>query len=267
MTRRLVLWLLTFAVPAAAQQDTLANPVVMLIILGVLAIAPFAAVMLTSFVKVAVVLSIVRNAIGTQQTPPNQVITGLAIIVSIFIMTPVAQHMYDRAQPIPATGRTMDLENLRALYDAAGRAKEPLREFLNRHAHARDKALFLDLAARLDRTAAGRAEAAAQPPAQQQPAPPQAEPPPEGAGPARRADEFRVLIPAFVTSELKEAFQTGFVIYLPFLVVDLVIANILVAMGMSMLQPAYVSLPFKLLLFVLVDGWYLIVQGLVLSYA
>jgi flagellar biosynthesis protein FliP len=127
--------------------------------------------------------------------------------------------------------------------------------------------LFLDLAARLDRTAAGRAEAAAQPPAQQQPAPPQAEPPPEGAGPARRADEFRVLIPAFVTSELKEAFQTGFVIYLPFLVVDLVIANILVAMGMSMLQPAYVSLPFKLLLFVLVDGWYLIVQGLVLSYA
>jgi type III secretion protein R len=245
----------------------LATPVVMMLIIGAISLAPFLSIMLTSFVKVSVVLSLIRNALGTQQVPSGLVTNGLALILTIFIMAPVAQRVY-AASGIRDNGRQVFAsDNLTALYRAADKGKKPLREFLLRHAHAQDRALFLSLAQRLERSGQ-QGQAAA--PAQNPPQPP-AQPPPatQDAGEERiRPDEeFRIVLPAFVTSELKSAFQVGFLILLPFLIVDLVIANILVATGLQMVQPAIVSLPVKILLFVVADGWYLIVRGLVLSYA
>ena len=232
--------LLVAAQPAAAQApspDSLTNPVVMVIVLGAMALAPFMVIMLTSFVKIAVVLSILRNALGTQQVPPSQVITGLAFVLTLFVMSPVAERMYNAAGGVPETREIFSQASVRNIYEASKLGREPLREFLLKHAHDKDRILFLELAARLD----------------------------AGAAPGR--EDFRVLIPAFVTSELKEAFQIGFLLFIPFIVVDMVVANVLLAMGMQMLSPVVISLPFKLLLFVIVDGWYLVVRGLVLSYA
>jgi type III secretion protein R len=272
---------------AAGGGALLPNPIVMVIVLGALSLAPFVLIMLTSFVKISVVLSILRNALGTQQVPPNQVITGLAFVLSIFIMVPVARQMYEVAGNVSNTRDIFSEASVKSIYDAAGRGKEPLRRFLSRHAHPNDRVLFMELAARLEAAAQERerlareAQAAPAPPAQPaaqgeaQP-PPAAEPPapPPAAAPAKPSappvrldkDDFQVLIPAFVTSELKEAFQIGFLIFVPFIIIDMVVANVLLAMGMSMLSPSVISLPFKLLLFVLVDGWFLIVRGLVLSY-
>ncbi len=283
--RRLVpLLSLLLAVPqiAGAQQGStdLSNPVVMVIVLAALALAPFVAIMLTSFVKIAVVLSILRSALGTQQVPPNQIITGLAFVLTIFVMSPVVRDMYNAAGNVPETRDIFSQASVRAIFDAADRGKEPLRRFLARHAHERDRILFMELSARLNQNEAQAsapfAEPAAATPgeeAQQEAAPDQAEqqPPPPAPAPQPQAapiasDSFQVLIPAFVTSELKEAFQIGFLLFVPFIIIDMVVANILLAMGMSMLSPVVISLPFKLLLFVLVDGWYLVVRGLVLSY-
>ena len=287
--------------PMAAQAQTgsqVANPIVMVIVLGVLALAPFIVIMLTSFVKISVVLSIVRNALGTQQVPPNQIITGLAFVLTIFIMVPVGRQMYQDAGNISNTRDIFSEASVKTLFDASQKAKEPLRRFLATHSHVKDRELFMDLAVRL--------EANAQPRSKGQAAPKQTEPGPQGptvgvpaptdssnpstpgaaqnpaslgqpslasaqvasSPPLERPDknDFQVLIPAFVTSQLKEAFEVGFLIFVPFIVVDMVIANILLAMGMQMLSPTVISLPFKLLLFVLVDGWFLIVRGLVLSY-
>jgi len=228
--------------------NNLSNPVVLVIVLGAMSLAPFALIMLTSFVKVSVTLSILRNALGTQQVPANQVITGLSFILTLFIMSPVATRMYEAAGPIPGTAGIFSEASVKGLFDAADRGKEPLRKFLARHSHVKDRALFMELSARLEQ---------------------QSRPPGENVAPAVTQidkEDFRVLIPSFVTSELKNGFLIGFLIFLPFLVVDMVVANILLAMGMSMLSPSVVSLPFKLLLFVMVDGWYMIVRGLVLSY-
>jgi type III secretion protein R len=221
--------------------QSLPNPVVMIIVLGALSLAPFVLIMLTSFVKISVVLSILRNAIGAQQVPPNQVITGLAFVLSMFVMVPVARQMYNTAGPIAETHDIFSEASVKSLFEAAQHGKEPLRHFLSRHSHARDRELFMELSARVST-------------AEEPKSPPDKE-------------DFRVLIPSFVTSELKEAFQIGFLVYLPFIIIDMVIANVLLAMGMSMLSPSVVSLPFKLLLFVLADGWFLVVRGLVLSYA
>jgi type III secretion protein R len=271
---------------AAGGGALLPNPIVMVIVLGALSLAPFVLIMLTSFVKISVVLSILRNALGTQQVPPNQVITGLAFVLSIFIMVPVARQMYEVAGNVNNTRDIFSEASVKSIYDAAGRGKEPLRRFLSRHAHPNDRVLFMELAARLEAAAQERersareaqaapapapapapAEGEAQPPAAAQPAPPPAAPAKPSPPPVRLdKDDFQVLIPAFVTSELKEAFQIGFLIFVPFIIIDMVVANILLAMGMSMLSPSVISLPFKLLLFVLVDGWFLIVRGLVLSY-
>lgn len=281
-----------------AQTGTqVANPVVMVIVLGVLALAPFLVVMLTSFVKISVVLSILRNALGTQQVPPNQIITGLAFVLTLFIMVPVARQMYEDAGKISETRDIFSEASVKSLFDASKKAKEPLRKFLSQHSHVKDRELFMDLAVRLEAAASPKrqqgeeknsapavavpqpnpvssAPSAAQPTqasAAQIPAAPSSTPavPPAPQVPsANRPDkeDFQVLIPAFVTSQLKEAFEVGFLLFVPFIVVDMVIANILLAMGMSMLSPTVISLPFKLLLFVLVDGWFLIVRGLVLSY-
>lgn len=232
------------AVPLAMAQGTAAgvgNPVVMVMVLGALALAPFVLIMLTSFVKIAVVLSILRNAIGTQQVPPNQVITGLAFVLTIFVMTPVASEMYNAAGSIGGSAAIFSEGSVRSIVNAAANGKEPLREWLERHCHDRDRVLFMELGSRLDRQSNPDAEALGR-------------------------SEFRVLIPSFVTSELKEAFQIGFLVFVPFLIIDMVVANVLLAMGMSMLSPVVISLPFKLLLFVMMDGWYLIARGLVESY-
>jgi len=231
-----------FAQATGVGSGQLSNPVVLVIVLGALTLAPFVLMMLTSFIKMSVVLSILRNAIGTQQVPPNPVITGLAFILTIFVMTPVAQQMYNAAGTIPNTRDMFSEASVKSLFDASERGKEPLRKFLSRHCHAQDRTLFMEMASRLEQQHEG------QPPA------------------AVDRDAFQVLVPSFATSQLKEAFQIGFLIYVPFIVIDMVIANILLAMGMYMLSPVVISLPFKLLLFVLVDGWYLVVRGLVLSY-
>ncbi len=239
----LILFLL-FRLPAGAQPVSggeLSNPVVLVIVLGALALAPFVLMMLTSFVKISVVLSILRNAFGTQQVPPNPVITGLAFVLTIFVMVPVARQMYSAAG-IQNTREIFSEASVKSLFDASQKAKEPLRKFLSRHSHPQDRLLFMELATQLGR--GGNSQASA---------------------PVDKED-FEVLIPSFATSQLKEAFQIGFIVFVPFIIIDMVVANILLAMGMQMLSPIVISLPFKLLLFVLVDGWYLVVRGLVLSY-
>ena len=221
--------------------DGMANPVVLIIVLGALALAPFALIMLTSFVKISVVLSILRNALGTQQVPPNQVITGISLILTIFIMTPVVEKMYEQAGQMGDTDAIFSELSVRTVFEAARRGREPLRQFLERHAHERDRKMFYGLAQRMAVK--------------------------NGNNPADiGVSDFRIVVPAFVTSQLTEAFQIGFLLFIPFLIIDMVVSNILQAMGMFMLSPAMISLPFKLLLFVLVDGWVLLIQNLVLSY-
>jgi type III secretion protein R len=237
--------LLLAALPAHAQARSLTelpNPVVMVIVLATLSLAPFALMMLTSFIKISVVLSILRNAIGTQQVPPSTVITGLAFILSIFIMAPVGRQMYESAGIISNTKDIFSEASVKTLFSAVQTGKEPLRKFLARHSHAQDRVLFMELSARLQKSSGT-------------------------ANPQVDKDDFQVLIPSFAISQLKEAFQVGFLVFVPFLIIDMVVANVLLSMGMSMLSPVVISLPFKLLLFVLVDGWYLVVRGLVLSYA
>ena len=219
------------------------RPIVMVGLLAALSLMPFLLVMMTSFVKIAVVLSILRNAIGSPQVPPTMVVTGLAFVLSLFVMAPVGADIYRAVQPAIDQGQGSSLTSAQAadaIVSAAGRAREPVRTFLARHAHAREKALFLDLARRTrppaDRAAVGETD-------------------------------LLVLTPAFVTSELKEAFSIGFLLFIPFLILDILVANVLLSLGMHMLSPTTISLPFKLLLFVLVDGWALLTRGLVLGYA
>jgi type III secretion protein R len=242
--RLLLAALLGAAIPVRAQTSgaaNLPNPVVMVIVLAALGLAPFALMMLTSFIKISVVLSILRNAIGTQQVPPSTVITGLAFILSIFIMSPVGRQMYEAAGAIPNTRDVFSEASVKTLFAAAQSGKEPLRKFLARHSHPQDRVLFMELSARLEKSNGA-------------------------ANPQIGKDDFQVLIPSFAISQLKEAFQVGFLVFVPFLIIDMVVANVLLSMGMSMLSPVVISLPFKLLLFVLVNGWYLVVRGLVLSY-
>ena len=206
-----------------------------LVVVIALAIAPFFAVMVTSFTKIVVTLSLLRNALGLQQVPPNIVLNGLALILSLYVMYPVGQRMQDAivANPSPAASSE---SKLMAAMDAG---KEPLRDFLLKHSDPRERNFFLKTAQRV-----GNPEHAAE----------------------MTDRDFVVVIPSFVVKELSLAFQIGFLIFLPFLVIDLVISNILLAMGMMMLSPTTISLPFKLLLFVLVDGWVKLSHGLVLSY-
>ncbi len=228
--------------PAVITGDSFANrPLVLMIALAALGFAPFVLLMVTSFVKISVVLSIVRSALGTQQIPPTQVITGLAIILTVYIMAPVGQEMYKAADAgdITQQGGLMDAKTVDVLIKAASRAKEPLRDFLLKKVTTKDRTLFFSLALKLRK--------------------------PEDRGGITERD-FLIITPAFIVSELKEAFQIGFLLFVPFLVIDMVVANILLALGMQMLSPTTISMPFKLLLFVLVDGWYMIAKGLVVGY-
>lgn len=217
------------------------KPLVLMLALTAMSLAPFVLLMVTSFVKISVVLSIVRSALGTQQIPPTQVITGLATILTVYIMAPVGQEMFRAADAGGVTqGQDfMSAQTVETLVGAANRAKEPMRAFLLKKVTLKDRTLFYSLALKLrkpeDRASVGE-------------------------------KDFLVLVPSFVVSELKEAFQIGFLLFLPFLVIDMVVANILLALGMQMLSPTTISMPFKLLLFVMVDGWYLIAKGLVVGY-
>ncbi|MFC4727763.1 EscR/YscR/HrcR family type III secretion system export apparatus protein [Coralloluteibacterium thermophilus] len=231
------------------------SPALILVTVVSLALAPFVAVMVTSFTKIVVVLSLLRNALGLQQVPPNVVINGLAIVLSIYVMYPVVLDTHDAVTarlaeqeagaPLQTTqgevpqgegDRSMSVARLMDLVHAG---REPLRGFLIRHSSDAERAFFLRSAQRLL--------------------------PAERAADVT-ADDFIVIVPAFTVSELTAAFQIGFLIFLPFLIIDLVVSNILLALGMMMLSPTTVSLPFKLLLFVLIDGWAKLVHGLVLTY-
>ncbi|MCZ8075524.1 MAG: EscR/YscR/HrcR family type III secretion system export apparatus protein [Burkholderiales bacterium PBB2] len=209
------------------------SPASALLTVVLLSLAPFVAVMVTSFTKLVVVFGLLRNALALQQTPPNIVLNGLALVLSVYVMYPVGVQMQQRIGDKPLGS------NAQAMLAAADQAKEPLREFLIRHTRPLERAFFLKTAQRSL--------------------------PPEAAEALSERD-FIVVVPAFTVSELSVAFEIGFLIFLPFLVVDLVVANILMAMGMQMLSPTTVSLPFKLLLFVLIDGWVKLVHGLILTY-
>jgi len=199
-------------------------------------LVPFLVAVLTSFVKIVVVLAILKNALGGRDVPPAIVVTGLAVVLSLVVMAPVGAEVWRAAEPIVEKGEA-DPRAAVALVEAA---RAPVRAFLARHAHARDRALFLDLARRLR---------------------------PEADRPAVRDDDLAVLAPAFVTSQLAEAFTIGFLLFLPFLVIDLFVAIALRSLGLEALPPVAVALPMKLVLFVAVDGWALVARGLVAAYA
>lgn len=210
------------------------NQLQMMGLLAVMSIVPFAIMMLTSFSKIVVVLSIVRSALGTQQAPPTMVLTGLAAVLSATVMTPTFEKMY-------AEGREGWVEGAdsSALMSQAATVLQPLKDFLVKHGSDEERARFVDMARELR--------------------------PAEESNAVNEGD-LSVIVPAFVITELKEAFIIGFLIFLPFLVLDMLIANVLLALGMQTLSPSQVSLPFKILLFVAVDGWALLSRGLVLGY-
>jgi type III secretion protein R len=210
------------------------SPLSMMGMLALMSLLPFVVLMLTSFSKIAVVLSLARSAMGTQQAPPTVVLTGLAAVLTGHIMAPVMERMYDVGRAV-----YQDVGSGAQILSAASTVTEPLRAFLVKHGSAEERARFVELARELR--------------------------PPEEAGQVHE-DNLFVVIPAFVLTELKEAFQIGFLVFLPFLVLDMVVANVLLALGMQSLSPSQVSLPFKILLFVAVDGWSLLARGLILGY-
>ncbi len=208
--------------------DEVVNVVKIVVLMTILTLAPAILIMMTSFTRIVVVLAFLRQALGTQQMPPNQLIVGLSLFLSFMIMSPALNEINSKALQ-PYIKGTISQE------DAADNAMRPLRKFMFAQTRDSDLALFLKM---------GRVEQ-----------------------PKTRADvPSLVLIPAFVISELKTAFEIGFIIYLPFLIIDMVVASVLMAMGMMMVPPIVVSLPFKLMVFVLVDGWQLIVGSLVKSF-
>ncbi len=199
------------------------------LLLTVLSLAPSILVMVTSFTRIAIVLSLLRQAIGSNQLPPNQIIVGLSLFLTFFIMAPVWQNVHQEAvKPY--------LANEIGAQDAFEKALVPVRKFMARQTREKDLALMINVA-KLER--------------------------PKNI----EAVPFHVLVPSFIISELKTAFQIGFMLYVPFLIIDMVVASVLLSMGMMMLPPVMVSLPFKLMIFVLTDGWYLIVGSLVKSFA
>ena len=201
---------------------------------ALIGIVPLAAVVVTSFLKITVVLGLLRNAIGVQQVPSNMVINGIALIISAYVMAPVAMESMDAMRTKPATTSAPQ-----RFADALDSAQEPFRRFLLKHAHERERQFFLRSAASVW--------------------------PPERAA-ALKDTDFIVVAPAFTLSELSEAFRVGFLLYMAFIVIDLIIANVLLALGLSQLSPTNVSIPFKLLMFVVMDGWSVLVHGLVLGY-
>jgi len=231
--------LMLLAGPAAAQElsldlgqgadgETTQRLIQIIVLVTILSLAPSILVMVTSFTRIVVVLSFLRNALGIQQTPPNSVLISLALFLTAYIMMPTMQAVYDQAlQPLINDRMTTTT----AVQEAAG----PIRSFMLDHVREQDLQLFLDMA---------NVEEVDNP----------------------EDTPLRSLVPAFMISELRRAFEIGFLLYLPFLIIDMVVASVLMSMGMLMLPPVIISLPFKLIFFVLVDGWYLVAGSLVRSY-
>lgn len=208
--------------------ENVSTSIKLLLLLTVLSIAPSILILMTSFTRILIVLSFVRTSLGTQQMPPNQVILALALFLTFFIMTPVFTEVNEEAlTPLFNDEITLD--------EAYERASLPLKEFMSKHTRQKDLALFLGYAG------IERPETVEDIP-------------------------LTALVPAFAISEMKTAFQIGFMVFIPFLVIDMIVASILMSMGMMMLPPVMISLPFKILLFVLVDGWYLVVKSLLMSF-
>lgn len=200
----------------------------LIIFLTILTLAPSILIMMTSFTRILIVLGFVRNALGTQQMPPNQILIGLALFLTFFVMAPVTDKIYTQAYQPYINGRITSQEALK-------RAEEPLKEFMLKNTRKKDLDLFVKLS---------------------------------NVNPNTNVKDLplRVVVPAFIISELKSAFEMGFLIYVPFLIIDMVVASILMSMGMLMIPPVMISLPFKILLFILVDGWNLVVESLVKSF-
>ncbi|WP_423410038.1 flagellar type III secretion system pore protein FliP [Heyndrickxia sp. MSNUG] len=208
--------------------ENVSTSVKLMLLLTVLSLAPSILILMTSFTRIIIVLSFVRTALATQQMPPNQVLVGLALFLSFFIMAPTFQEVNKQALT-PLFNEEINLEQA---YD---KASIPFKEFMSAHTRQKDLALFLEYS--------------------------KAEPP-------KSVEDIPLtsLVPAFAISEIKTAFQIGFMIFIPFLVIDMVVASVLMSMGMMMLPPVMISLPFKILLFVMVDGWYLVVKSLLQSF-
>lgn len=209
---------------SSSDPTSVSTAVKLILLLTVFSLAPGILILMTSFTRIVIVLSFVRTSLATQQMPPNQVLIGIALFLTFFIMAPTFQEVYDEAlEPLFAEEITLD--------EAYENASAPMKDFMAKHTRQKDLALFMDYSG-------------AEPPESVQDIP------------------MTTLIPAFAISELKTAFQMGFMIFVPFLVIDMAVASILMSMGMMMLPPVMISLPFKILLFVLVDGWYLITHSL-----
>jgi len=217
------------ATPAAGGGQNYSVPVQTLLFFTVLTFIPAIVLMMTGFTRIIIVMSLLRHALGTQTTPPNQVLIGLSLFLTMFVMSPVIDKIHTDAY-LPFTQQKIGME------EALSRGEKPLKAFMLKQVRDPDLALFVKLARY------------------------------EGA---KTAEELplRIIVPAFVTSELKTAFQIGFMIFIPFLIIDMVVASVLMSMGMMMVSPVLVSLPFKLMLFVLADGWNLLVSSLVASFA
>ncbi len=208
--------------------QTYSTSIQILLMMTMLSMIPAGVITMTSFTRIMVVLAILRQALGTGQTPSNQILLGLALFISIFIMTPVLEKAYQQAV-VPYINSELDFMS------ALDKAKEPFGEFMLNQTREAELQMFTDIAG-----LPGYTDASEIP--------------------------FRVLLPSFITSELKTAFQIGFMIFIPFLVIDLVVASVLMSMGMMMLSPMLISLPFKIMLFVLIDGWSLILGTLTASF-
>lgn len=214
---------------------TTARLVQLTLLMTVITLAPSILIMVTCFTRVVVVLSFLRTAIGVQQTPPNIVIVSLALFLTFFVMQPTLERAWDEGvKPLMNNEISEELSFTRSI--------EPFSDFMVKHVRQKDLALFMDMAK-------------IEPPK-----------PVEGQKEAKADVPLRALIPAFMISELRRAFEIGFLVFLPFLIIDMVIASLLMSMGMMMLPPSVISLPFKIIFFVLVDGWYMIAGSLVQSY-
>jgi len=225
------------AAPASIAEEPFMRPITLVVVLALAALLPFAFMTLTAFVKISTVLQIVRGAIGAQNIPSSTVIMALAGALTLLAMAPVGSRIEQRTRPLFEPGAQKDTSTW--VIELTQATREPMRDFLRANASAREKSRFYEIAR------------AARPLAER-----------DGVG----RDDFVILVPAFVVSELIAAFALGFALYLPFLVIDLVVSNVLLSLGMQMMNPTQVSLPFKLLLFVAIDGWGQLAQALVTGY-
>jgi type III secretion protein R len=209
-------------------------------VLSLLSLLPFIIMILTSFMKIVIVLSLLRNALGVQQAPPNQIINGVAVMLSLFIMYPTVVKMYEASQVVVAQTAAPDSlvspESSTYILNLMTATEEPLRQFLINNSSVKHRAMFYRMSYKVL---------------------------PEEYRPELTPEDFMIVVPSFITSQLKDAFEIGVLIYIPFFVIDLVTSNVLLAMGMMMLSPVTISMPLKLFLLVMLDGWSLLVEGLV----